>query len=353
MLGISLYAGLDLNLEENIDYLNQAHKLGINNIFFSLHIPEVNKNFLKEAKILFKEMNKLNFNITADISKKYYEKLDLSQFNLNALRLDFGFKSKEIAILTKNNDFKININASTITEKNLEEIIKHGGKLANIEAFHNYYPRPETGISKSLLLKKNNIFKKYDIEIAAFIPANYKKRPPIKAGLPTLEKHRKLSPIITGQDLLKSGVDKVYIGDSRASLEELKDFSLIRKYDNIIPIKILTKLSREEKRLINLEHINRQDPGEYMIRSKTARKNKIEKIETNNTIKRFKYSLTIDNYKYKRYEGDLQLLKKDYPANKKINVLADAGEAALIIEKIKEGETFKFLIKGDESSICQ
>jgi hypothetical protein len=57
--------------------------------------------------------------------------------------------------------------------------------------------------------------------------------------------------------------------------------------------------------------------------------------------------VTIDNHLYQRYEGDLQILKKDYPADPKINVVADAGKAALIIEQIKEGDKFKFKIKGE------
>ncbi len=328
MLGISVYAGLDLSLEENINYLNEAKKLGIENIFLSLHIPEVNKNFLEEAEELISAINDLNFNLTADISKKYYEKLDLNK-------------------LSQNKDYRLNLNASTLTESDIKDIVFHGGSLENLEASHNFYPRKETGLAQELLLKKNRILKKYGIEIGAFVASNFKKRPPIKAGLPTLEKHRTLEPYIAAQHLYKLGIDKVYIGDSRASREELKDFSLIDREVALIPIELRGDLNQEEKRLLNLEHKNRHDPGEYMIRSETARKNKQSKIDAHNNSKRFKYSVTIDNHLYQRYEGDLQILKKDYPADPKINVVADAGKAALIIEQIKEGDKFKFKIKGE------
>ncbi|SIQ18875.1 MupG family TIM beta-alpha barrel fold protein [Halanaerobium kushneri] len=348
MLGISVYAGLDLSLEENINYLEEAKKLGIKNIFLSLHIPEVNNNFLKEAKELISAINRLDFNLTADISKKYYNNLDLSEFKFDALRLDFGFNNQEIAELSQNSDYRINLNASTLTDSDLKTIISQGGNPENFEACHNFYPRKETGLSEELILKKNNLLKKYDIKVGAFVASNHKKRPPIKAGLPTLEKHRFLTPLIAGQDLLKLGIDKIYIGDSRASKEELKNFSSINSEVTIIPLDIIGSLSKEEMRLLNLEHKNRQDPGEYIIRSETARKNKKEKIKAHNNIKRFKYAVTIDNYLYQRYEGDLQILKKEYPADKKINVVADAGKAALIIEKIKEGDKFKFKLKGEE-----
>lgn len=347
MIGISVYAGLNLSLEENINYLKKAKELGVEDVFLSLHIPEVNNNFLEEIKKLVSLINSLDFNLTADISKKYYKKLDLTKFNFDVLRLDFGFNNQEIAKLSQNKSFKINLNASTITESDLKEIISNGGNPENFEASHNFYPRKETGLSEKLLKKKNSLLKKYDIKIGAFVASKFKKRPPMYNGLPTLEKHRFLNPLIAAQDLFKLGIDKVYIGDSMASQKELKNFTEISKNIMIIPINVIGDLEAEEKRLLNLKHLNRQDPGEFMIRSETARKNKRERISARNTSKRFKYSVTIDNHLYQRYEGDLQILKKEYPADKKINVVADAGKAAVLIEKIKEGDKFKFKIEGD------
>lgn len=350
MLGISVYAGLEISLEENIQYLEKASKLGIKNVFLSLHIPEVNNNFINEISKLILKINKLNFNLTADISKKYYDKLDLKKFNFEALRLDFGFNNQEIAKISQNSDYKINLNASTIKESDLKKIIAAGAKLENFEASHNYYPRKETGLSEELLIKKNNLLKRYGLKISGFVPAKYKKRPPIKAGLPSLEKHRFLEPLIAAQDLLSLGIDKVYIGDSMASKTELADFALVNKKYWIIPIEIKSKISFEEKRLLSLTHQNRQDPGEYLIRSETARKHLKKKIKPkNNNSKRFKYAVTIDNYNYQRYEGDLNILKKEYSADKRVNIAADAGNSALIIEKIKEGDRFKFKIKGDNN----
>ncbi|WP_276330791.1 DUF871 domain-containing protein [Halanaerobium congolense] len=132
-----------------------------------------------------------------------------------------------------------------------------------------------------------------------------------------------------------------------ASSKELEDFSAVNNEITIIPIEIVKELLPVEKKLLKLTHQNRQDPGEYIVRSETARKNKKNKIKAENTSERFKYAVTNDNYKYQRYEGDLHILKKDYPADKRINVVADAGKAAVLIEKIKEGEKFKFKIKGD------
>lgn len=347
MLGISVYAGLDISLEDNIRYLEKAAGLGIKNVFLSLHIPEVKDNFYQETKELISKINRLGFNLTADISKKYFDKLDLDELKIDQLRLDFGFSNQDIANLSQNNKYKLNLNASTLTEADIKSLAAAGADLKNIEVSHNYYPREETGLAEELLIKKNSILKKYNLKISAFVPAEYRKRPPIKAGLPTLEKHRYLSPLVAAQDLFKLGVDKVYIGDSMASIRELEDFAAANNKLTIIPINIVKELLPEEKRLLKLTHQNRQDPGEYIIRSQTARKNKENRIAAENSSKRFKYAVTIDNCKYHRYEGDLHILKREYPADKRINVVADAGKAAVLIEKIKEGEKFKFKIKGD------
>jgi len=156
MLGISVYAGLDISLEDNIRYLEKAAGLGIKNVFLSLHIPEVKENFQEEVEKLTFKINQLGFNLTADISKKYYNNLDLSEFKFDALRLDFGFNNQEIAELSQNSDYRINLNASTLTDSDLKTIISQGGNPENFEACHNFYPRKETGLSEELILKKNN-----------------------------------------------------------------------------------------------------------------------------------------------------------------------------------------------------
>ncbi len=172
MIGISVYAGMENSLNENINYINEAHKLGIKHIFTSLHIPESSKQFEKEALEILKEANRLNMKITADISKEYFEKLEINEYKIDSLRLDFGFTNKEIAKLTKTKNYCITLNASTLDEMNIEEILKYGGDISKINACHNYYPRKGTGISKELFIERNKAFQNHGIEITAFASSN-------------------------------------------------------------------------------------------------------------------------------------------------------------------------------------
>ncbi|MCK8817857.1 MupG family TIM beta-alpha barrel fold protein [Natroniella sulfidigena] len=345
MIGISVFAGMESTLTENIEYIQQASELGINNLFTSLHIPEASEEFEAEMLELLNEASKLNMSIIADISKKYYERLELKDYKLDSLRLDFGFSKQEIAELTNSSDFSITLNASTLDRIQLEEILKAGGDLSKINACYNYYPRRETGMSEELFKERNRLFNQYGIKVIAFISSDYKTRGPIYEGLPTLEKHRGSDPLVAAQHLIKLGTDLVLVGDSRASDDELLRLARIKKDTVLLPIKAHTNLNEQERYLLKQTYTNRKDPGEFIIRAQEARGYKQGRILPNNTTERLKYSVTIDNQKYLRYEGDLQILKKNLTADPRVNVVADATEAAMLIEVLEPGDKFEFQIK--------
>lgn len=93
---------------------------------------------------------------------------------------------------------KLGINASTISAEELHEWMELGLKTNNIEAWHNFYPRPETGLDKDFLIERNKFLKSIGITTMAFVPGDGELRGPIFAGLPTLEKHRGFSPLCGG-----------------------------------------------------------------------------------------------------------------------------------------------------------
>ncbi|MDO7976502.1 MupG family TIM beta-alpha barrel fold protein [Oceanotoga teriensis] len=344
MLGISVFAGLGISLEENYEYMSKAKELGINKIFTSFHIPESSMDFDYEMNEILNYSKELDMSIIADISKSYFDNIDFNKYNIESLRLDFGFSNKDIAKLTKELFCGITLNASTLEKSDIEEILSFGGDLSKINACHNYYPRPETGISESLFNERNSLFKYYNIELTAFIPSFYRPRGPIFEGLPTLEMHRHMDPVVAYQHLISCGVDNVFFGDSQASFEELCRISDIKKNIFRIPIKIFD-VCDEELRILNMVHRNRKDPGEFVVRSSKAINNLKSSIRPNNCIDRFKYGVCIDNHGYLRYEGNLHVLKKDFESDSRVNLVADATEAAILIETIKPGDFFEFEIK--------
>ncbi len=343
MMGISVYAGMEADIEEILDYIEKAHNMGINLLFTSAHIPEVGEKFEEDFERILSLCNKLGVVTIVDISKGYFERLDLKRNKIDYIRLDYGFTLEEAALMTKEHGYGISVNATTFDQQQIERFIKYGGKLDKINACHNFYPRKDTGISEELFIEKNRIFKKYGIKTMAFIPTQYRRRGPVYEGLPTLEKHRDISPIVSAQHLLKLEVDFIIVGDAFASTEELNILSSIEKDVTLIPIKLKDGISKVELSLLNHIHTNRVDPGEYTIRSQEARLIKEGSIHPNNNdIARKKYSITIDNKEYSRYEGELQILKKDLNPDPRVNIVADGDESKILIESIQPGEKFKF-----------
>lgn len=348
MIGISVYAGMDNSIEEIVEYLNKASSFGVETLFTSAHIPETDGNFLKDLKILLEESSKLGFTTIIDISKNYFEKLDMSRYKIDYLRLDYGFTLEEAAKMTNEYDFGITVNATTFTSEDIDNFIKFGGKVEKINACHNFYPRKGTGISEELFIERNKIFQRYGIKTMAFIPSKDGRRGPVYEGLPTLEKHRDALPMVSAQHLFKLGVDFVVIGDAIASDEELKSLTNLEKGVNVIPIKLNDNLSKVELELLNSIHTNRMDPGEYAIRSQESRLIKSgEIVPNNNGLPRNKYSVTIDNKEYKRYEGEFQILKKDLQIDERVNVVGDSRNGSILIDLLEPGEKFKFYIMED------
>ncbi|MBC8591317.1 MupG family TIM beta-alpha barrel fold protein [Wansuia hejianensis] len=344
MIGISIYAGLDYSKKELLEYMNRANDLGVRTMFTSAHIPEVKENFLEDFKSILEESSKLGFTSIVDISKNYYEKIDIKNYKIDFLRFDYGFTFEEMAKIIKENSFGASINATTLTEEEVNEFIKHGVDMSKVNACHNFYPRRDTGISEELFIEKNKFIKKYGMNTLAFIPSQNKKRGPVYEGLPTLEKHRYLKAIVSAQHLMKLDTDFIIIGDQMASDEELKALSSLKKDVTTLPIILSDGLGNIELELLKATHTNRMDPGEFVIRSQESRLIKNGDIIQKNTIKRDKYAVTIDNILYNRYEGELQILKKDLHEDNRVNVVGDASEGALLIDNLAPGERFNFYI---------
>lgn len=335
MLGISVYLSNE-NEEFNKNWIEKAASNGFSSIFTSLHIPEDNPESYKELLINLGNQAKIyQMDLFADISPTSLNHLgidiqqtsQLIEWGVTGLRVDYGFGVDEIVSLSKN--LKVSLNASTLTEEFLKELINKGLRTDNVDAVHNFYPRPETGLSKDYLIEKNKCFKKYHIGVTAFIVGDGKKRKPLFQGLPTLESHRKLPPIHAYFDLVKHCyVDNVYIGDPSVSEETLSKMPFLK--DNIIPLRYLGENIEEfgefHEYLIEVQ-LNRPDPARDVIRIENSRINlHHHHLKPINTIERKKGSITIDNSNYGRYAGEIHIALTDLSEDPKVNVIGQVIE---------------------------
>ncbi|MBU3072512.1 DUF871 domain-containing protein [Clostridium estertheticum] len=353
--GISIYFGLDNTNKENIRLLKEAHKLNFIRIFTSFQIPEADYSILKtEAQEFFKLAKEYDMDIISDISPNTFKLLNLNDMDLSGLsnmgvktiRIDFGYSEEEISKMTNNPyGIKIQLNASTVTEEFFEKLDIYLPNYGNVDALHNFYPRVGTGISEECMKEKNAILSKRRIMVSAFVQSNNKRRGPLFDGLPTLEDHRGLQVREAANHLFALGNQSVFIGDSLPSKAELEDLSGLSSD----VVELFIELKEKDNiilRLLSETYTQRQDEARDVIRASESRLLLNEdKIKPLNTIDKKYGDITIDNYNYKRYMGELQILKVDQKGDYRTNVVASVLKKNIYLLKyIKGGKKFHFNI---------
>lgn len=345
ILGLSLYLSAFDNQKEMLEELKGSEYY----VFTSFHIQEELNNisdYQNKAVAMCKWLKEKNFKIIGDVSPKtlkffnYENILDFaSDLNIDILRLDYGFSDDEILEIAKTHS--VCFNASTIDENLVDKIINIGSK---VYALHNFYPRKETGLDETLFTSINQKLVNKGIEVFAFIPGDELKRGPLYDGLPTLEKHRYMLPYISYLDLfINYGIKTIFVGDVKISKLQ---YQLIEDYrkDNII--KIPVNFYEDFMYLYNQEFTIRIDSPYSIMRLQESREYSCsgEKQEPFNTITRKKGFITMDNKKYQRYSGEIQIIRESLPQDDRVNVIGEINKDYLsLIYCIKNGQKIKFI----------
>ena len=161
-------------------------------LFTSLHLPEsAELDTFGEVLAAFRRERGVTF--CADVSPLTVERLGtgtaglarLAEWGVSMLRIDFGFDAEEIAEIAAASGLRIAVNASTIDDDLLDALA--GVPLVG---WHNYYPRPETGITEAFYLSQSARFTRRGLPLFAFLPGETDLRAPLHLGLPTLEVQR-------------------------------------------------------------------------------------------------------------------------------------------------------------------
>jgi len=350
--GISAYVGMGNSLETIYRYLELARTYGYTRLFTSLHIPEANAAVMvNDFHQFVAHAVKLGYAITADISPRACAMLGaklsdfsaLKKLGLSAIRLDDGFSPEQIAVLSVTSGVDIEINASTITPITLQQIYSAKADSTRIRACHNYYPRPETGLSFALFAERCQLLRDYQIPVLAFIPSRSCPRGPIFAGLPTLEKHRLFSPQLAAKELLASQlVDGVLFGDPLVPEEELASVASLDPDCIEVQVMVESGASAAERDILFAAHTNRTDPGEWVIRSQQARGLCQTVIPARSSMLRQPGAVTIDNQDYLRYMGEMQVVRGTLPADPRVNVVAHViPEELFLLNYISPGGAFR------------
>lgn len=336
-LGRSIYLSLYRKDNSLLDEIPDG-----SGVFVSLHMEEEqDDNYNEEILKLCKRLHEKNCQVIADISKHTLAQLNtdiktlVRNCHLYAVRTDYGFSPDEMADIAK--DSTLVLNASTMPLKEILKIREYG----NVLAMHNFYPRKETGLDEDHFLEINRSLKENNIKVLAFIPGKIK-RGPLYEGLPTLEKQRFQNVFINYVEMRKRyDVDQVFLSEPGLDEDEKRRIVLFEE-DNIITLPV--DLDDRYRHLLGNVYTNRIDSPSSLIRIRESReysRSNGSVTEPDNTVERKAGLITIDNSLYKRYCGELQITKKDYPWDEKVNVIGRIKEEYLdLLKLIERGDRF-------------
>lgn len=329
------------------------HQAGFRKVFTSLHIPEEDsQTVLANLKVLGALTQQLQMELMADISIDGLRRfeidlrnpIDLQQlidFGVTGIRMDYGVDSQTIADVS--HVMTVGLNASTLTDDIVAELTRYHADFTNMELWHNYYPRPETGLSRNYVQTINQKWRSLGLKTVAFVPGNHHLRGPLHQGLPTLEEHRKTHPLAAAIDLTTCSCDDICIGDeglTAAVQEQFRNYVQKRKIQLHVSV-----IDTKHADLFIGTHTNRIDDARDVIRSQEARFKEIPTIAPNRTKERLKGSVTLDNQKYLRYMGELQVTKTDLPVDEKVNVVANVSAVDLpLVDCIFPGDVFELKV---------
>ena len=301
-------------------------------VFISLHISEeFSPDYTRRAEEACRWLSEKGFRVIADVSKKTVQQFsqpDLvrlaESFGLWALRVDYGLEEEEIADLARR--IPVVLNASTTSPEAAGRLAKNAVKLM---AMHNFYPRPETGLDDDYFRSTTQALRAAGLEVLAFIPGDQDLRGPVHEGLPTLERHRGLPPSVAFVDLaVNFGLDTIFAGDPGVSDRELRR---IDRFCREGVMELPAQLDKAWEGLYGRVFTCRPDSPEWLVRFAESREYSCrgETVAPGEALPRVAGSITVDNTNYGRYVGELQLVRKDLPADERVNVIGHVREEYL------------------------
>lgn len=352
MFGFSIF----LNETINQDYLVSMYQAGFKGMFTSIHIPEDDASvYVERLKEVGQFARTHEMEFVVDISEKALTNIGLSfdtlgnlneAFGLTGIRADYGISNQSIALMSRQVD--VMLNASTISPQDLAELTQHGADFSRIEAWHNYYPRPETGLDEILFQQLNDWLKEQGMKVMAFVPGDGQLRGPLHLGLPTLEKHRNEMPFTAALDLQHSyGIEKIFIGDPTISELTRQKFAPYIQSNTLI-LRGRTHLSEAKRKPLHLTNdkvwTGRMDVARDIIRDTTSRllNGHLSIAPVKEAMSRPRGSVTVDNDLYQRYKGSIHISRRDLAADEKVNVVGQIIQEDLsLLDLIQPGQKYQ------------
>lgn len=316
-------------------------------VFISLHIgEEFAPDYPDRVRAMCSWLREHGWRILADVSEQTAIQFgcgDILQLardlGLWGLRLDDGFTLEEACSLAAR--MPIAVNASTVTPEEAAALAAAGPEVI---AIHNFYPRPETGLDPEFLQESTRMLQAAGLKVYAFIPGDEQLRGPLHEGLPTLEAHRGAAPLAAFADLaVHYGLEGIFAGDPGVSSYELEQIASFCA-DGVLPVPVHLKAGQES--LYGQIFTCRPDSPSWLVRYQESRKYARQGglVEPADCAARPRGTITMDNLRYGRYSGEIQLMRQDLPADERVNVIGRVDPRyLLLVDCIRRGSCFKMV----------
>jgi hypothetical protein len=295
-------------------------------VFTSFHIHEeyvlLQEDYKVHAAQLIERCHAKGYRVIADISPRTLEYLSvtsieefLTRYPVDVIRPDFGFTVDSIKHMATLRPLMLNASSQ---QHLLLPALAH---FPDVSGLHNFYPRKDTGLDSELFQEFNAPWSSGTRELYAFVASQQDPRGPIHEGLPTLEHHRSLSPYVAAVDLwFRYNITGVLLGDLSMSTQD--EIMIQRVLRNSI-LSIPAILDSMYDGLYNQTFTVREDSPENTLRLLESRQYATagSRVEPLNTLARPNGSITIDNIDYKRYSGEIQIIRRDHGPDPRVNVI--------------------------------
>ncbi|MFT3861959.1 MupG family TIM beta-alpha barrel fold protein [Micropruina sp.] len=310
-------------------------------VFTSFHIPE-SEGLLAYGEYLRGLHEDHGLTFCGDVSPATLDKLSirldeigrLRDWGVVRLRIDYGFTAEQIRRIAR--EFPIAVNASTVNAGLLDE-------LAGLEVigWHNYYPRPETGLEPGFYLAQNRLFAERGLPVYGFIPGEVSFRAPLFAGLPLLEQQRHRNSYRNAVELLTLSPEvKIFCAEGTLLPEHLRWIDRFEQSGEVtLP---LTGLDPSVGFLVEHPWRLRVEGAEASFRLEGTRAARTPSRIVN-ADQRLCGSLQMDLAGYGRYCGEIHLMRTDRPLHHLQARVAEIASPYLgLVDLLRPGMTVRF-----------
>lgn len=208
--------------------------------------------------------------------------------------------------------------------------------------WHNYYPRPETGLTTEYYAEQNELFVGRGLDLFAFVPGETSFRAPLGLGLPTLEHQRHRNAYRNAAELLDLHRDTQLVCAEGTLQAEHLDWILRLERDCEITLPLSDLDGSCDDLLAGTWRLRAEQTG-VSQRLESSRGDRRPGRGVNGDSRTFA-SLQADLPALGRYAGELHLMTADLPLTPtQVRVGAVAEPYAGIVRLLQGRDTVRFV----------